>query len=248
MNNSPDPLMVSWTMDCFFPVFLYLPVTCSDVVIVIQWPLRLDQSQGVKKSKLFFIIIIIVLTVHPLAVVNETRTPFVHFDFLGEHFGVTWKCEEVYMSCAAWTQILNLPSYSDSPFVKLTCEIFTFSMKSGQTLTQKNETLTFETMVQSSLCATTISHWYFTWIHYHSKLSVDKCIKTILKSTNIISLPHIFKISPSHIWLGQHWHSLEIQCIIDQQWFYIYVIIALMISRAEKNNFAKLQLLNDEMD
>ena len=137
LNNSPDPLMVSWTMDCFFPVFLYLPVTCSDVVIVIQWPLRLDQSQGVKKSKIFFLIIIIVLTVHLLAVVNETRTPFVHFDFLGEHFGVTWKCEEVYMSCAAWTQILNLPSYSDSPFLKLTSEIFTFSMKSGQTLNLK---------------------------------------------------------------------------------------------------------------
>ena len=51
------------------------------------------------KSKivLLLIIIIIVLTVHPLAVVIETRTPFVHFDFLGEHFGVTWSCEEIHI-------------------------------------------------------------------------------------------------------------------------------------------------------
>lgn len=50
------------------------------------------------KSKivLLLIIMIIVLTVHPLAVVIETRTPFVHFDFLGEHFGVTWSCEEIH--------------------------------------------------------------------------------------------------------------------------------------------------------
>ena len=198
--------MVSWLIDCFFPVFLYLPVTCSDVVIVIQWPLRLDQSQGVKKSKIFFIIIIIVLTVHPLAVVNETRTPFVHFDFLGEHFGVTWKCEEVYMSCAAWTQILNLPIYSDSPFVKLTSEIFTFSMKSGQTLNLKKlrdsplrRWCNPPCEPPPSRIGTSPESVPFK---SHSKVSVDKCINVVKIVINVQQISfhcHTLQFSPSHI-------------------------------------------------